>query len=167
VLDNYMLTNMEFRNVTENGKVTGFQVKVKVPYYRGVFLCMVDDYRVTVDGEFFGPEKIRMSYGGGTYTLQELKAITEVFWPFGEYATLIVSKPGGLPLGIHTVNVKLLVGTSYTLPASMDPTGLFRQGGPQEEGSEPEPEPTLEDRYAYSISSPGPGNATRKMTLVV
>ena len=82
MLEKYMLTNRGFRNVSEGGKVTGFQLKVRVPYYRGVFLCMVDDFRVTVDGEFFGPEKIKLSFGGSTYTMEDLKSVTEILWAF-------------------------------------------------------------------------------------
>jgi hypothetical protein len=162
-----MLTNREFRNVSENGKLVGFQVKVRVPYYRGVFLSMVKDFRITVDNELFGPEKIKFKLGRTAYTLDELKSLPEVFWPFGTFATLIASKPGGLTPGLKTVNVKFLVGTSYTLPPEMDPEGLFRQGGPRKPGAPPDPEPTLEETYAFTLSAPGPGNVTRKMTLVV
>jgi hypothetical protein len=161
-----MLTNREFRNVSENGKITGFQVRVRVPYYRGVFLSMIDDFRVTVDGELFGPDKIKFSLGGPAYTLDDLKNLPDIMWPFGQFGKLIVSKPGGLPLGTHTVNVKMLVGTSYNLPPEMDPTGLFRQTGPREEGTPEEREPTLDERYVFTLSAPGPGNVTRKMTLV-
>jgi len=166
VLEKYMLTNREFRNVSENGKVTGFQLKVRVPYYRGVFLSMIEDFRITVDGEYFGPEKIRFKLARTAYTLVECKGLPEVFWPFGAWATLIAVKPGGLPAGLHTVNVKVLVGSSYTLPPEMDPEGLFRQGGPRKPGAPPEKPPTPEERYAFTLSAPGPGNVTRKMTLV-
>jgi hypothetical protein len=167
VLEKYMLTNREFRNVSENGKLVGFQLKVRVPYYRGVFLSMVKDFRITVDKEFFGPDKIKFKLGRTAYTLDELKNLPEVFWPFGSFATLIASKPGGLQPGLHTVNVKFLVGTSYTLPPEMDPEGLFRQGGPRKPGDPPDRELTLDERYEFTLSAPGPGNVTRKMTLVV
>ena len=166
VLEKYMLTNKEFRNVMENGKVTGFQLKVRVPYYRGVFLSMIKDFRITVNGEYFGPEKIKFKLGRTAYTLEECQGLPEVFWPFGAWATLIASKPGGLPMGLHTVNVKVLVGSSYELPPEMDPEGLFRQGGPRKPGAPVEREQPPEQRYEFTLSSPGPGNVTRKMTLV-
>jgi hypothetical protein len=162
VLEKYMVSNTGFCNAFEGGKVTGFQVKVRLPYYRGVFLSMIEDFRVTVDGEFFGVDKIRFSYLDKTYTLKELNKASEVHWDFGQWATLIVSKPGGLAGGMHKVQVGVISRTSYELPKEMDPQGLFRQQGP---GSNVQA-PSIEDRYKFTLPSPGSGLATRTMTLV-
>lgn len=162
MLEKYMLTNREFRNVAENGKVTGFQVRVRVPYYRGIFLSFLDDARITVDGEFFPPEKLKITLGGRSYTLAEAKTVTNVHWDFGQFATFTASKPGGLSPGVHTVEVGILTRSSYVLPPSLDPQGLFRQSG---SGRAMKP-PTIEDRYKYTWTAPGAGKVTRKMTLV-
>jgi hypothetical protein len=69
-------------------------------------------------------------------------------------------------MGLHTVNVKVLVGSSYELPPEMDPEGLFRQQGPRKPGAPVEREQPPEQRYEFTLSSPGPGDVTRKMTLV-
>jgi hypothetical protein len=157
-----MITNMQFRNVTENGQVTGFQVRVRIPYYRGVFLSFLDDMRITVDGELFPPEKLKFSLGGRSYTLAEAHKVTDVHWDFGQYAALIASKPGGLSPGVHTVEVGMLVRSSYELPPELDPEGLFRQTG----SGGPRREPTIEDRYKFTWNAPGVGKAIKKMTLV-
>jgi hypothetical protein len=162
MLEKYMVSNREFCNVSQDGKITGFQVKVRIPYYRGVFLSMVEDFRVTVDGQLFGPDKIRISLHDRSYSLQELDKAADVHWDFGQWAALIVAKPGGLATGMHTVEVGILARTSYELPRELDKDGLFRQTGP---GTRVQP-PTIEERYRFTWSSPGSGRAVRKMTLV-
>lgn len=157
-----MLTDKEFCNVPKSGSATGFQLKVKIPYYRGVFLSMLHDIRVTVDGALFGPEKVKIAVDGRAYTMAEAKQEPNVHWDFGKWATLIVSKPGGLAPGVHTVEVGILTRTSYDLPPSMDPKGIFKQQG----GGEHTPMPTTDaERYRYTVTSPGAGRVVRKMTI--
>jgi len=161
MLEKHMVSNREFCNVTESGAIAGFQLKVRIPYYRGVFLSMLEDFRVTVDGELFPPDKLKFLLGDRAYTLNDLKTASETHWDFGQLATLIAQKPGGLATGLHTVEVGVLVRTSYELPPELDPQGIFRQAG-----AAPPVKPTLQDRYRFTWPAPGAGKATRKMTLV-
>ncbi len=96
-----------FKNVTENGNVTGFQVLVKSGYYRGLWLALIDDFIVTVDGETFRREQIKFTTpdGAHTYALDELVKVTDIRWQWLEPAKLTVSKPGGLKPGVHDVQV--------------------------------------------------------------
>jgi len=48
-----------------------------------------------VDGEKFGPDKIRFTVGNRTYSMEELGKEEKARWPFGEPATLTILKPGG------------------------------------------------------------------------
>jgi len=102
-----------FKNVARNGKIEGFQLQIKTGYYRGVYLSLVEDFEVTVDGELFKRDRIRFSVGGRTYTLDELAGLTTVRWPFQETAMLTISKPGGLKPGLHDVQVVQKVRVSY------------------------------------------------------
>jgi len=88
--------------------------------------------------------------------------VSDVHWDFGRLATLTVAKPGGLTTGMHTVEVGIIVRTSYELPKELDKEGMFRQTGP---GTRVQPA-TIEDRYRFTLSSPGSGRTTKKMTLV-
>ena len=42
MFEKYMILTQEFKNVKDGPNVTGFQVKVRLPYYRGVWLSTVD-----------------------------------------------------------------------------------------------------------------------------
>ena len=51
MLEREVIQSVGFRNTTEDGKVTGFQFRVRIPYYRGIFLCQLRPGSVTVDGK--------------------------------------------------------------------------------------------------------------------
>jgi hypothetical protein len=146
VFEEYMLDNREFCNVRQDGKVTGFQVSIRIPYYRGVCLAMLQDLKIAVDGEAFPRESLKFTLGGRTYTLDEMKNVTDVNWGFGQFATLTVSKPGGLTAGPHAVELRTIVATGPN-PGPTDPAAI-------------------EGRYQFTGSRPGIGKVTKKMTLV-
>jgi hypothetical protein len=125
MFDKYMVLTRGFQNVRENGQIVGFEMKVRITYYRGVFLPLVSGFDVTVDGEKFKPEQLRFSYGGKSYTMEEMAKAETVHWDFGDPATLMVLKPGGLKPGIHDVQVVETVKPSYMGPAGF--TGRTRR----------------------------------------
>jgi hypothetical protein len=123
MFNKYMILTREFRNVTRDNQVAGFQVKVRIPYYRGVVLSLIDTVQLTVDGEQFPVEKMTFSVGGRTYKFNELEKVTDVEWFFGDPATLTAEKAGGLATGMHTVQVGIGIRKSYW-PKS-DPENLY------------------------------------------
>jgi hypothetical protein len=122
MFDKYMVLTREFQNVIENGQITGFQMKVRITYYRGVYLALIGGFEVTVDREKFRPEQMRFSIAGRTYTMEELAKAETVRWPFGDEATLIILKPGGLKPGIHDVLVTQKIKPSYIPPGFISKT---------------------------------------------
>lgn len=102
---------------------TGFQIKIRIPYYRGVALSLIHAVDLTVDGEEFSQEAMTFATGGVTYTFEELAKTTKVEWAFGDPAVLTVQKAGGLAMGMHTVQLGIVIRKSY-IPHS-DPENLF------------------------------------------
>ncbi len=121
MFDSHIIQTKGFRNVVQDGQVTGFQVCVRTPYYRSVWLSLLEGASVTVDGEQFGPDKVRWTIAGTTYTTAELAEKSEARWPYEELATLTVDKPGGLEEGIHNVEVSITWRWSY-IPIEMQPS---------------------------------------------
>jgi hypothetical protein len=156
VFERYMICTRDFCNAVRDGKVAGFQVKIRINYYRGCYLSMVDTVRLVVDGEEFSSDKMTFTVGGRTYTFGELAKATDARWFFGDTATLTVTKPGGLRPGMHTVQLGLFIRNSYV--PQKDPENLFDffpgtrgSGGATGYGKPPVPLPLA---------------ATKKMTLV-
>lgn len=104
-----------FQNVEENGAVTGYQFQFKAQYYRGITLSIVRDIQVSVDGEAAAREDLLFQVNGETFTLEEMRTVIDpdYRWEFGEYATVIVKKEGGLSAGAHHISAKQIIAPSY------------------------------------------------------
>ncbi len=113
MFDKYIICEDLFSNVTEGGKVIGFQFNTRLPYYRGLGISMVEDLDVTVDSESFPREAIRVTLHGNTYTLDQMEKEYDDRWEFGEKGTVTVLKAGGLVPGEHKVEVKDGLRISY------------------------------------------------------
>jgi len=145
VYEKYMICTRDFRNISREGNVTGFQVKIRINYYRGCYLSMVDTVRLVVDGEEFPADRMTFTASGRTYSFAQLAQATEARWFFGDPATLTVSKPGGLRPGMHTVQLGLFIRNSYIPRIDREDlynfTGMRRTDGRTHYGEPPNPLP--------------------------
>ena len=98
-MEKQVIQSVGFRNIVENGEVTGFQLKIRLPYYRGVYLSQIKPGHLIVDGETFGEDEIMWRVNGEDYT-----------------AVLIVKKPGGLSQGFHDLTYGFYCTHSYMPP---------------------------------------------------
>ncbi len=111
--DKYLIVGEAFKNVTENGKVIGFQLGMRLPYYRGVVLSLIGKTDLSVDGEVFSPEQMSVTLNGKEYELTGLENEPVAKWEFGEIGILTVKKPGGLNPGKHAVELAQHMKISY------------------------------------------------------
>lgn len=109
----YNILQGGFKNTPGKEGPSGFQLKVKSSYYRGVPLSLIEGVEVTVDGESFERKQTRFRVGGKTYTMDQLEKVGDRHWPWLEPATVFVAKPGGLKLGTHDVEVTVKLRISY------------------------------------------------------
>jgi hypothetical protein len=109
----YNVLDKGFKNIRQNGNITGFQVGVISGYYRGVYVPIVDSFEVRVDGESFQGKQIKCGFNGKTYEQSELDKLSDVRWQWDDPAILTVSKPGGLKPGWHDVTVICKMRISY------------------------------------------------------
>ena len=156
--EKYMILTRDFSNVTQNGQIAGFQVKIRINYYRGCYLSMIDTLRLRVDGEEFPSDRMTFTAGGRTYTFEELARAKDARWFFGDPATLRVRKAGGLAPGMHTVELGLFIRNSY-IPR-FDPENLYQFPGTPPHG------PGGATHWGEP-PSPLPFTARKKMTLVM
>ena len=111
--DTFIIVGDEFKNVEKDGKITGFQIGARLPYYRGIPLALFGGLDLMVDGEPFSRDQITVTVHGNSYTLDEMETETEDRWEFGEVAIVTVHKLGGLQPGEHKVELKELVLMTY------------------------------------------------------
>ena len=149
--DPYVIMTRGFKNTLNNGRVTGYQFNLRIPYYRGTFLSLIHALTVKVDAQPIAADAMRIVVNGKPHTMAEMAEADEVRWNFGDAATLLVDKPGGLTPGLHEVEVGIVIRKSY-LPHE-DPDRLYDFFDVYRDG-----------KYTGFIE--GPTVVTRKMTLV-
>jgi hypothetical protein len=122
MLERELIQNQGVRNVTAEGEVTGFQFRLRMPNYRGVWGSLIDGVDVSVDGIRFDREHPRWTLQGRDYSIQELRrTAAEVRWQLDELATITVQHPGGLAIGVHDLAVDIAIHAPY-IPAEFQPS---------------------------------------------
>lgn len=124
MLEKEVIQSVGFRNIKEDGKVTGFQFKVRIPYYRGIFLCQLRPGSLWVDGRKFEKEEMTWNINGKDRTAEEMVSDRETHWAVTEPAVIKVKLDGGLEQGFHDLKFGFCFTSSYMPPimqANMDP----------------------------------------------
>ena len=103
MFEKYMILTRGFKNIVEHGEALGFELNVRIPYYRGVWLAVISGFELSVDGEAFTHEQMKVRYKGVTYTMPELAAEEGAHWDHGDALTLLVPTPHRAPgLQMHS-----------------------------------------------------------------
>ena len=122
LLERDLIQSTGFRNVHEGGAITGFQLRLRMPSYRGMAASLIDGVAVRVGSIVDVPADVPLwTFGGRTYSLAELQQSDGVRWQLEDAALVTVPWPGGLPDGIHEVSVEVRLRMSY-IPIEHQPT---------------------------------------------
>ncbi len=113
MFDKYMICETGFQNHQSGGQVTGFEFGVRLPYYRGLGLTMVENFEVSIDDKAIPREQLRFKLRNRSYTLVEMETAENEVWEMGEIAQLQVLQPGGLPPGRHKIDLAETLRISY------------------------------------------------------
>jgi len=116
-MEKQVIQSVGFRNIEENGEIVGFQLKIRLPYYRGVYLSQIRPGHLAVDGESFGEDEVSWRVNGEDYSYGEMRRDARTHWHPMQPATLIVKKPGGLKQGLHEITYGFCCTHSYMPPA--------------------------------------------------
>ena len=117
MFDKYIIVTQGFRNTTTDGgtpdTVSGYELGIRLPYYRGLGLSMVESIDLIVDGTPVPAESLTLTVHGNSYAVTDLATVFDDRWEMGEIATLRVAQPGGLSAGTHEVSVAQRLRISY------------------------------------------------------
>lgn len=116
MLDETMIQTRGFRNTPG-----GFQLRLRLPYYRGLWTNLIESATVTVDGERFPASVIRWRITADECSLAELIASDSLRWPVDIPAVLSVPRDARLSIGFHDVDAELRLRMSY-IPIELQPT---------------------------------------------
>ncbi len=113
MFERYMVCEDGFKNVIKDGVVEGFELKLRIPYYRGIALSLINSIDIEIDGESFPHEDMVFTVETGSFPYHELSTVINNRWELGEKAILFVNKKGGLKPGKHNVKATINLRISY------------------------------------------------------
>jgi hypothetical protein len=111
MFDQYIVCEEGFRALTDGR--TGGVVEVRMPYYRGLTLSMVEAVDLTLDGQPVPPARTTFTVHGNSYTFDQLPTVTDDRWEMGERAELAFETDQPLAAGEHDVAVAVRLRISY------------------------------------------------------
>lgn len=116
-----ILQKNSLKNYYLRGKVEGFQFQVRLSYYRGHFLSVIEKLGVKIDDNVIPEKDILFCLNGKEFIVADLKNQPNEFWNILTPATIKVRKPGGLEPGPHKVSFELILRNPYLpLPGSTE-----------------------------------------------
>lgn len=121
MLERNLIQSRGFRNVYEGDRITGFQLMLRMPNYRGVWGSLIDGVDVSVGDVSWNREVPLWTLQGRTFTIDELRASTDVRWQLDELAIITIPSDGGLAVGVYDVAVDIAVHAPY-IPAEFQPS---------------------------------------------
>ncbi|GAB3309370.1 hypothetical protein GCM10027451_19130 [Geodermatophilus aquaeductus] len=111
MFDRYIVCEEGFRAL-DDGR-TGGVVEVRMPYYRGLTLSMVEAVDLVLDGRPVPPARTTFTVHGRTYRFDQLPHTTDDRWEMGERAQLAFETDEPLTPGEHEVAVAVRLRISY------------------------------------------------------
>jgi hypothetical protein len=87
--------------------------KVRLPWYRSLYLSCLESANVSIGGAPIALEHISFRLYGRTYPFDDLKQFYEVLWFVLDAAEMIVEVPQPLAEGSHEVILTLFVRIPY------------------------------------------------------
>lgn len=113
MFENHIVQKKGFRNVRKGGKLTGYEVQLRIPYYRGIPMSCVNQIKLTVDGEEVERKNMYCTVQGESFTMDQLTTAINHRWAMTEPITMFVFKDGGLEKGEHDVSAYVELRISY------------------------------------------------------
>ena len=113
MFEKYIIVPQKAKNIEKDGQKIGFEFGVRLPYYRGLGISMVEDIQLKVDEKSVDPSKLTFIVDEKSYSLLDMQNIADVRWEMGEVATLFVEQKGGLGKGKHKLDVLINLRISY------------------------------------------------------
>lgn len=101
------------KNYYVNGEKMGYQFDIRLSYYRGHFLSVIDEFAVKVDDDEVPNERIKFCINGKEFSPCELDKCYTEFWQITKPATIRVFSPNGLSKGEHKIDVTLFFRSPY------------------------------------------------------
>lgn len=110
--DDRVLRRESFRNIYLNGNKVGFNLGIRLNYYRGQHVSTIEHLALNVDGQAIPPHLMLFVINGKKFTPSQLPDLYAEFWSLRTTAYLEVYN-GGLSEGEHDIELTLHLRIPY------------------------------------------------------
>jgi hypothetical protein len=110
--DNLVLNEKSFRSLVINGKTVGFNVDLRINYYRGLHVSCIELLQLFIDGKQIPENTMCFVINGKKFQISKLKHLFAEFWGLRTSAHLEVYNKG-LDPGKHEVKLILHLRNPY------------------------------------------------------
>ena len=76
----YLIMTSGFKNITQGTQIKGFQINIRTPAYRGLYLSLINSVKLKVDGEEFQFEEMSFKYNGHYFSCNDLKKSSQAYF---------------------------------------------------------------------------------------
>lgn len=112
--DKYIIASKSCENIVEDGKTTGYEFQLRIPYYQGVPMSQIKFIRVWMDGREVPQEDIRVfSTSGEMFKLSEILTVSLFYWEYMTPMRVKVCQEGGLSRGSHRLDINASIDVIY------------------------------------------------------
>lgn len=101
------------KNISVNGSKSGCRFKIRLSYYRGLYLSCIEQFEAYIDGKKVPDQDVSFGVNNKTFSVYQLNDCTTEFWTLLEPAIIEISRPGGLNAGEHHIKVVLILRCPY------------------------------------------------------
>ena len=113
--DKYIIVDNKCENTVADGKMIGYEFRIRIPYYQGVPLSQVNFIKVGIDGTEVPQEDISVfTLTGEELKLSEILTVSYYYWEYMEPMRVLVYKDGGLEKGKHRLDVSASIDVIYS-----------------------------------------------------
>jgi len=113
MFEKYLIHPGSFRNVKRADKVIGYEIGLRIPYYRGLPMSCVEEITLSVDDDKVASNDMIIVVKGEEFTVSELSTAINHRWEMVDPITVFVKKEGGLSTGKHKINGFVSLRISY------------------------------------------------------
>jgi len=111
--EDHVILDDGFCNYYCNGARAGYMLTIGLNYYRSLPLSCIEEFELTVDGGKVDNKKIQFRLNGKQFMISQLPDLISEYWFVLDKAQLVIDNDGGLSIGEHNIELKMIIRSPY------------------------------------------------------
>lgn len=113
MFEKYLVHPKGFKNVHKSNETTGYELQLRIPYYRGIPMSCVEEIKLTIDDTEVSPNLMSIKVKEEWFKYSEISTAINHRWEMVDPITVFVEQSGGLNDGEHKIHAFVKLRISY------------------------------------------------------